>query len=208
MSLADELDRLRQMHSVGDLTYDEYLQAKATVLAGGHSDPAPPPVGTEPVIDFGEAFEPEQPAPQQPYDSPNPYVQPGPAAGGDVGYGPVEPQKSSLGNLMGAREWALCLHLSQFLGFMFPFLGFIAPIVIWQVLKDDHPELDGHGRAAVNWIISEVIYLVLCGLLVFIAIGVPLLLIVAVLGIVFPVIAAIKANGGEQWDYPLSIRFF
>jgi uncharacterized Tic20 family protein len=39
-------------------------------------------------------------------------------------------------------------------------------------------------------------------------IGFGLLMILGVLSIVFPVIAGIKANNGEVWRYPLSIRLF
>jgi uncharacterized Tic20 family protein len=39
-------------------------------------------------------------------------------------------------------------------------------------------------------------------------IGIPLLVAVAVLSIVFPIVAAIKASNGEVWKYPLTIRFF
>ena len=59
----------------------------------------------------------------------------------------------------------------------------------------------------VNWIISEILYAAGCLALAFLFIGVPLLIVVGVLGIIFPIIAAIKANDGEVWPYPLSISF-
>ena len=58
-----------------------------------------------------------------------------------------------------------------------------------------------------NWIISEVIYGVLFVLLAFVFIGFPLLIVLGILGVVFPIIGGIKANDGEAWKYPLSIRF-
>jgi len=39
-------------------------------------------------------------------------------------------------------------------------------------------------------------------------IGIPLLIALAILAIVFPIVAAIKANNGQVWKYPLSIPFF
>jgi uncharacterized protein len=34
-----------------------------------------------------------------------------------------------------------------------------------------------------------------------------MLMVLAVLAIVFPIIGGIKANNGEFWDYPITIRF-
>ena len=45
-------------------------------------------------------------------------------------------------------------------------------------------------------------------ILVFVAIGIPMLVILAILHIAFPIIAAVKAHEGKMWSYPLTIRFF
>lgn len=107
-----------------------------------------------------------------------------------------------------ARMWGMCLHLSMFAGYLVPFAGLIVPIVIWQVKKDQVRDIDAHGKNAVNWIISVCIYIVACIPLMFVLIGIPLLMVVGLLGIVFPIIAAIKASNGDVWRYPLSIPFF
>ena len=106
------------------------------------------------------------------------------------------------------RQWAVILHLSVLAGFLVPLAGLIVPIVIWQLKKDDLPGIDAHGKNAINWIISEIIYAVVCVILAFVFIGVPLLFILAALGGIFPIIAAIKASNGEGWSYPLAIPFF
>jgi uncharacterized Tic20 family protein len=105
------------------------------------------------------------------------------------------------------RQWAFFLHISQLAGFVVPLAGLIAPIVIWQLKKDELPGLDAHGKNVVNWIISEIIYLMVSVLLVFVVIGIPLLIALGVCGIVFPILGAIKANNGEVWKYPLAITF-
>ena len=104
------------------------------------------------------------------------------------------------------RQWAMFLHLSQLAGFVIPFAGLIAPIVIWQVKKDEMPELDVHGRMVANWIISELIYIAISVVLSFVIIGIFLLFILGILAIVFPVIGGLKANDGHTWKYPLSLR--
>lgn len=106
------------------------------------------------------------------------------------------------------RSWLVLLHLSEFLGYLVPFAGFIAPVVIWMVMKDEWPEMDRHGRHALNWILSSTIYLIASVLLCLVLVGIPLLILLSVLLIVFPIVGAVKASQGVEWKYPLSIRFF
>jgi uncharacterized Tic20 family protein len=104
------------------------------------------------------------------------------------------------------RQWAMFLHLSQLAGFIVPLLGLIAPVIIWQIKKEQYPALDEHGKAVINWIISELIYGAIGFVLVFVVIGIPILAVLGVLGVVFPIIGGIKANNGELWHYPMSIN--
>jgi len=106
------------------------------------------------------------------------------------------------------RQWAMFLHLSLLAGLAAPGAGLVAPILIWQIKKTEYPELDDHGKAVVNWIISFVIYVTVSALLVMVVVGIPLLVVLGVLAVVFPIVGAIKANNGEVWNYPMSIRFF
>ncbi len=105
------------------------------------------------------------------------------------------------------RQWAMFLHLSLLAGFLVPLAGLVVPIVIWQLKKDELPGLDVHGKVVMNWIISLVIYGIVSCLLVLLLIGIPLLLALGLVSIVFPIIGAIKANEGVVWKYPLSITF-
>ncbi|XZE54066.1 DUF4870 domain-containing protein [Planctomycetaceae bacterium SH139] len=100
------------------------------------------------------------------------------------------------------RLWAMILHLSVLAGYAVPFAGLVAPIVIWQIKKEQLPEIDAHGRMVANFLISMFIYGVIAGLLVFLLIGFPLLIALSVIGVVFPIIGGIKANNGELWKYP------
>lgn len=106
------------------------------------------------------------------------------------------------------QQWALILHLSQFAGYAIPLLGLIAPIVIWQIKKNELPSLDAHGRVVANWMISEFIYFLLTLALCLVVVGFFLLPVLAILSIVFPIVGAVKASQGEVWKYPGSIPFF
>ncbi len=106
------------------------------------------------------------------------------------------------------RQWAMYLHLSQLAVFVVPPAGVIAPLLIWQLKKAELPGLDVHGKNAVNWVISAVIYAAISSALIpLFFIGLPLIVVVAVLDVVFAVLAASKANNGEVWKYPLAITF-
>jgi uncharacterized Tic20 family protein len=108
---------------------------------------------------------------------------------------------------MNARQWAMLLHISQLAGYAVPLAGLIAPIVIWQLKKEEMPELDAHGKVVVNWILSLLIYAVVSALLMLVLIGFLMIAVLVVLAIVFPIVGGIKANNGELWKYPLSITF-
>ena len=106
------------------------------------------------------------------------------------------------------RQWAMLLHLSQLANFLAPLAGVIVPILIWQIKKTELPEIDEHGKIVANWIISAIIYGIVSVFLIVVLIGVPLLVVLFVLAIIFPIIGGLKANNGEVWKYPLSITFF
>ena len=106
------------------------------------------------------------------------------------------------------RQMGLFLHLSQLANLVFPPAGIIAPIVIWQVFKEKMPALDAHGKMVTNWMISSIIYWAISIVLLFVFfIGLIPMLGLMIAGIVFPIIGAIKANNGEFWEYPLTIKF-
>ncbi|HEY0461162.1 MAG TPA: DUF4870 domain-containing protein [Pyrinomonadaceae bacterium] len=105
------------------------------------------------------------------------------------------------------KQMGMFLHLSQLINLIIPPVGIIAPIVLWQMNKDKMPALDAHGKMIVNWLISSIIYAIISGILTLVIIGVFGLLAIGVLSVVFPIIGGIKANNGELWEYPLTIKF-
>ncbi len=106
-----------------------------------------------------------------------------------------------------ANLWAMAIHLSVFAGYAIPFAGLIAPILIWQLKKEEFPSIDPHGKMVANFLISILIYSFIAGLLCLVFIGFLLLMVLGLVAIVFPIIGAIKASNGELWKYPLMIEF-
>ncbi|MGL6195876.1 MAG: DUF4870 domain-containing protein [Thermoguttaceae bacterium] len=124
-----------------------------------------------------------------------------------TGYTGVTPQETALIWGMETNTYNMLMHLSQLLN-IFPSAGIVCPIVMWALNKDKNHEVDLHGRVILNWIISEVIYIIVSAVLILILIGIPMLITLVILGIVFPVMGAVKANNGVLWKYPMSITFF
>lgn len=105
------------------------------------------------------------------------------------------------------KQMGLFLHLSQLANVVLFPIGIILPIVLWQTQKEKIPALDAHGKMVTNWLISSTIYAVVSFVLMFVLIGFLTIIAVVLMAIVFPIIGAIKANNGELWEYPLTIKF-
>ena len=112
-----------------------------------------------------------------------------------------------------ARLWAMICHLAGFAGLLpvLPAFGnVVGPLIVWLIKKNDFPFVDEQGKEAVNFQITMLIYGIAAGLLIFACIGIVLLPAVAIVDIVFIIIAAIKVNEGQhyRYPYPLIIHFF
>jgi len=107
------------------------------------------------------------------------------------------------------RNWALAAHisaLSTFIGIP----GFIGPLVVWLVKKDELPFASAQAKEALNFQISLFAYSIACLVLIFTVIGAvigfPGLFVLAIISVVFSIIAAIKAGEGTPYRYPMTFR--
>jgi uncharacterized Tic20 family protein len=114
---------------------------------------------------------------------------------------PYEPQ--SLLTPQDQRLWATLIHIGGI------FFGFIPALIGYLVLKDRGAFIRQHTTTALNFQISLVIYLVGVSILIAITLGIAYILFFAVYiaAFVFMIIAAVKANNGENYYYPLTIKF-
>ncbi len=122
----------------------------------------------------------------------------------------VQPTEVSKEVNKDARMWAMFCHLiglAAILPVVPLFGGAIGALIIWQIKKDDFPFVNEQGKESLNFQISILIYAIVSGLLMFVCIGAFLLPAVIIFDIVFLIIAAIKANNGFHYRYPLTIRF-
>jgi len=113
-------------------------------------------------------------------------------------------ETSTAGNV---RTWCVMCHLSALAGFVIPGAGHIlGPLIVWLVKRGDSAEIDAHGKEALNFQISMLIYNVVAGILCLIVIGFVLLAVLHVLNVVFVIIASLRASEGQMYRYPLTLR--
>jgi len=107
-----------------------------------------------------------------------------------------------------ARSWATLCHLSALSTYIgIPLGNIIGPLIFWLVKKNDHPFIDDQGKEALNFQLSITLYALIAVALIFVIIGIPILIGLALFDIVFVIIAAVKASNGEKFRYPLTIPF-
>ncbi|MFK7923202.1 MAG: DUF4870 domain-containing protein [Bacteroidia bacterium] len=103
--------------------------------------------------------------------------------------------------------WGMLIHLSSLSGFFLGFGWIIAPLIIYLTKKDEMPYVEQEGKKALNFQITMLILSIISGILVIILVGIVGLFAVAVMQIIFPIIAGLKARDGEDYRYPLSYEF-
>ncbi len=120
---------------------------------------------------------------------------------------------------------AFLIHLSAFFGYVIPFGAIVGPLVIWEINKDKSEFVDENGKEAINFNLSYLLYTFLLGLSV-----VPFIIrtvlselhhldlfgiitagsiigLIAIVKFVLIILAAVAANRGEVYHYPLTIKF-
>ncbi|UCF64503.1 MAG: DUF4870 domain-containing protein [bacterium] len=105
-----------------------------------------------------------------------------------------------------ARTFGMLCHLLAFSGFVIPLGNIIGPLVVWLLKKDEFPFVDDQGKESLNFQISLLIYLLISAVLIVVVIGIFLLIALGIFMIVMVIIATIRANEGQKYRYPMTIR--
>lgn len=130
------------------------------------------------------------------------------------------------------RSNAMLCHLMAFAGFVFPFGSIVGPLVLWLSQKDKSEFIDRHGREAINFQVTVMLLsaaatlLLLMPLLRFVfhafeagpsvskdelpfadmLVGIAVLALITLFDIVMTIVAAVQANTGKTFRYPLTLR--
>jgi uncharacterized protein len=130
------------------------------------------------------------------------------------------------------RSWAAGSHLAALSGHVIPFGNVLGPLIVWLIRREHSPYVDQHGKDAINFQISTLVYsfvLIAIGFFGFLrslpmldsphfqGADMPLFGIMPVAILLFAllwlawfievIVAAVAAAGGKTFNYIGSIRF-
>lgn len=103
------------------------------------------------------------------------------------------------------RNWAAIGHVSAFVQFI-GIPSFVGPLVVWLIRRDD-PYSSEQAKEALNFNISMAIYFIASVVAILLLVGIVLVPIVAVAWFILVIVATIKASNGEEYRYPMTMRF-
>lgn len=126
----------------------------------------------------------------------------------DAGPGGAPPPPPGAGD----TTWATACHLSTLLSFVAtPLIGILAPLGIWYLIRRDDARVEHAAKEAFNFQVNLLLWATVAALLtltcILAPIGIPLLLATVVADVVLTTVAALKTSSGQDYRYPLTIRF-
>jgi uncharacterized Tic20 family protein len=99
------------------------------------------------------------------------------------------------------KLWSTLVHIGGI------FFNFLPALIGFLILKDRGPFVRQHTTAALNFQITLAIAFLIGWALTLVLIGFLIVLAATVLNVVFSILAALAANRGDAYEYPLAIRF-
>ncbi len=99
------------------------------------------------------------------------------------------------------KTMALLSHVLTFVA------GFLAPLIIYLIKKDESAFVRAHAAESLNFQISLTIYCIAAVILIIVVVGIFLLIGLGLAAFVLVILATIKASEGKDFKYPFTIRF-
>jgi uncharacterized protein len=122
----------------------------------------------------------------------------GQPTGGPPGQQPLTPDQE--------RLWGMLAHLLSFVA-AYIALGFLAPLIVLLVFGQRSAYVRAHAVESLNFNLSWLLYAVVAVILAFLLVGILILIALGIAYLVLIIIASVRANNGEFFRYPLTIRF-
>jgi uncharacterized Tic20 family protein len=103
------------------------------------------------------------------------------------------------------RQWGMIAHLSALVASVvgFPLLG---PLIVWLTKGKESAWVEQHAKEALNFQITVTAALWISAFLMICIVGIFMLPVIGLAALVLTVMAGIKANNGEMYRYPATIR--
>jgi len=104
------------------------------------------------------------------------------------------------------RLWATLVHVG---GIVASFIGlpFLPALIGYLVFKDRGPFIRAHSATALNFQLTMLIVYLVGFILTILLIGIFVIIAAGIVGLVFSILAAVAANRGQYYVYPLAIPF-
>jgi len=99
-------------------------------------------------------------------------------------------------------------HLCQLLTYVSGFGGLVVPLILWLTQKDKVASMDIQGKQIVNFQLSIIVYCIISiPLILFFGLGLLVLFVVGTLGLILPIVNAVKVSNHQQPVYFMNITF-
>ena len=99
------------------------------------------------------------------------------------------------------KTMAILSHILTLVG------GFLAPLIIWLIKKDESPFVSEHAKESLNFQITMAICFLICLILIIVLIGAFLMGILGIIYLVLVIVATLRASEGKLYRYPFNFRF-
>ena len=99
------------------------------------------------------------------------------------------------------KLWATLVHLGAI------FFHFLPALIGYLLLKDRGPFIRQHTTAALNFQLTILLGYLIGFFTLWILVGFLILIVAAVLNVIFSIIAAVAANRGQPYRYPIALPF-
>lgn len=111
---------------------------------------------------------------------------------------PYQPQPVSASD---EKTWSILSHVGGIV------LNWVGPLIVFLIYKDRSAVIRSHSVAALNFQLTILIGYIVGAILSIVFIGFLVWLAAGVLSIIFGIMAALAANEGREYKYPIAIPF-
>ncbi len=119
---------------------------------------------------------------------------------------PTYPGQTAPMSASDERMWGMFAHLAPFVG-AFVGLPVLGPLVVFLIYKDRSAFVRANALESLNFQLTLLIGYIISAVLVLVLVGFFTAAIIGIASIVLQILAAVAANRGEEYHYPLTIRF-
>ena len=86
------------------------------------------------------------------------------------------------------------------------FTGFIGPLILWLIKKEQSPFINDQGKEVLNFQITTILAMIISIILIFVVIGIFLYFGVIIAYLVLMIMGLLKAKEGIPYRFPFALR--